>query len=262
MFGKFNVDGGRSYFSANSEQYAIGAKYNTNSGTVYFGALNNSGLVDAVISNSEGTSLMTLQNGGNVGIGTTAPTEKLEVIGNAKVSGAMTVGTTMTIGGSRVIRARQMTSGNPTTKTFEVTNIPADVTEITVVIFALKTNVADLPYIQVGNSTGYLGAGYYFGGTSYNSNGGFSASDHNTAAFLFDASASSTYKYHGKYVLTKLYTGYWNIQGYAQDQLSGRGGGCNYGISTNSLELTKIKIEVAGGTPATVFDGGSIFVWY
>ena len=80
--GKFDVVGGRSYFAPVSEQYGVGVKFVNSGGAVYIGATSGSATPDAAISNSGGATLMTLQNGGNVGIGITVPAEKLDVLGN------------------------------------------------------------------------------------------------------------------------------------------------------------------------------------
>jgi len=79
---KFEIVGGRSSFSAPSDQYAVGARYVSTGGIVYFGATSSTATPDAAISNAAGSTLMTLQNGGNVGIGTTTPVNKLEIVGS------------------------------------------------------------------------------------------------------------------------------------------------------------------------------------
>ena len=77
--GKLSVVGGRSFFNAASEPYGVGARYISTGGTVYFGATNGTATPDAQISSAGGGALMTLQNGGNVGIGTASPSTKLQV---------------------------------------------------------------------------------------------------------------------------------------------------------------------------------------
>lgn len=77
--------GGRSLFRAINEPYAVGSAYSATSGFVYFGAANESATPDARISGAGGGSLMYLQNGGNVGIGTTTPATRLEVAGQITV---------------------------------------------------------------------------------------------------------------------------------------------------------------------------------
>ena len=84
---KFEVVGGRSVFSAASEQYAVGAKHISTGGAVYFGAASGSATPDAVISAAGGSALMTIQNGGNVGIGTTSPSRQLSVSGASAAFG-------------------------------------------------------------------------------------------------------------------------------------------------------------------------------
>ena len=79
---KLDVVGGRSNFSAASEQYGIGVRYVSTGGALYFGAASSSTTPDAVISAAGGETLMTLRNGGNIGIGTPTPVNKLEIVGS------------------------------------------------------------------------------------------------------------------------------------------------------------------------------------
>ena len=77
--GKLDVVGGRSFFAAASEPYGVGARYISTGGAVYFGASNGTATPDAQISSAGGGALMTLQNGGNVGIGGLSPSARLHV---------------------------------------------------------------------------------------------------------------------------------------------------------------------------------------
>ncbi len=83
--GKFDVRGGRSFFTADSEQYAIGCRYSGACDFVYFGATGDPAAPDAAISNAGGNTLMLLKSNGNVGIGTSNPSETLEVAGGLKI---------------------------------------------------------------------------------------------------------------------------------------------------------------------------------
>ena len=90
--GKLDVVGGRSFFSAASEPYGVGVRYVSTGGAVYFGATNGTATPDVQISNAGGLALMTLLNGGNVGINNATPTYKLDVNGTMQVTGAATFG--------------------------------------------------------------------------------------------------------------------------------------------------------------------------
>ena len=90
--GKLDVVGGRSFFSAASEPYGVGVRYVSTGGPVYFGATNGTATPDVQISNAGGSALMTLLNGGNVGINNATPTYKLDVNGTMQVTGAATFG--------------------------------------------------------------------------------------------------------------------------------------------------------------------------
>ncbi len=79
---RLRVTDSRVFINGNGEQYGLGVRYVSTGGAVHFGATSNSATPDAAISNAGGGTLMTLQNGGNVGIGTTSPPEKLSVFGD------------------------------------------------------------------------------------------------------------------------------------------------------------------------------------
>jgi hypothetical protein len=88
-----SISGGRSLVRAVNEPYGLGSAYGTGGGYVYFGATSTSATPDAQISNAGGGMLMTLQNGGNVGIGTASPAVKLDVAGSARASTGILFGT-------------------------------------------------------------------------------------------------------------------------------------------------------------------------
>jgi hypothetical protein len=69
---KFEVDVGRSTFSASSEPYSIGVRYNNTGGRFYVGAASASATPDMVFSAATGDERMRITNAGNVGIGTTS----------------------------------------------------------------------------------------------------------------------------------------------------------------------------------------------
>lgn len=70
---KFEVDVGRSTFSAASEPYSVGVRYNNTGGRFYIGAATASATPDMVFSAATGDERMRITNSGNVGIGTSSP---------------------------------------------------------------------------------------------------------------------------------------------------------------------------------------------
>lgn len=87
------VEGGRTLLRAASEPFSVGASYGSGGGYVYFGATHASLTPNAQISNSGGVALMTLLNGGNVGIGAASPATKLDVSGAIRASSGILFGT-------------------------------------------------------------------------------------------------------------------------------------------------------------------------
>jgi hypothetical protein len=77
---KLHVVGGRTDLSANSEPYALGVRYSSGAGLYYIGATN-SATPDLVFSQVGGSERVRFTNDGNVGIGTSSPTFKLDLVG-------------------------------------------------------------------------------------------------------------------------------------------------------------------------------------
>jgi hypothetical protein len=88
-----NISGGRALCRSNDSQYGVGSAHGTGGGYVYFGAASAVASPDAAISNAGGVTLMTLQNGGNVGIGVASPAVKLDVSGAIRASTGVLFGT-------------------------------------------------------------------------------------------------------------------------------------------------------------------------
>lgn len=78
------TNGGRTLLRASNETFSLGLQYNSATGAYYIGATN-SGTPDLVFSQVGGSEKMRLTDGGNLGIGTPTPVERLEVNGAVKV---------------------------------------------------------------------------------------------------------------------------------------------------------------------------------
>ena len=92
--GKLHVSGGRSFFAASSEPFAVGARYSAAGGTVYFGATDATVTPGVQISAATGSPLLNIDSSGNVGIGTSSPSAKLTVRNSTDQNFSITAGTT------------------------------------------------------------------------------------------------------------------------------------------------------------------------
>jgi len=84
--GGINATGARSFFTAGSENFAVGVKYVSGGGALYFGADSSSATPNGGIYNSGGAQIIGFNNdrsvvvpAGNVGIGTSSPAAPLHV---------------------------------------------------------------------------------------------------------------------------------------------------------------------------------------
>jgi hypothetical protein len=100
---KLSVSGGRSYFGANSEAYAIGVGYNgtrTAANQTYFIGATDAAAPDLQFSNSDGGEKVRITHSGNVGIGTSSPAYKLSVSGNIGLTDGVSTATHALVGGN------------------------------------------------------------------------------------------------------------------------------------------------------------------
>jgi len=87
------VNGGRSLFAANDEQFSLGVRYSATGGAIYFGAASASATPDFVMRGSDGNPLLYVDSSGSVGLGTTQPSTeaakaRLVVVGENQGSSA------------------------------------------------------------------------------------------------------------------------------------------------------------------------------
>ena len=88
----------------------------TNDGTGPAAIINQKGSQDIFDVQDDGTSVFYIEDGGDIGIGTTSPSEALDVVGNISASGDLTIGQNSTIWAKNTVgsnvRLLDLDSGN------------------------------------------------------------------------------------------------------------------------------------------------------
>ena len=170
--GKFEINGGRSWFTANNEPFSLAMRYGPGTGTMYIGATN-SVTSSIQFSNGGGGNLVNIDWNGNVGIGTGGdPTNaKLEVVHSSGTLPAGYFRNTSGSGNSPALIARGGANNTGAAHTFEVQDYNGNVD------FAISgTGVVTMPNqpaFTQSSLSGFNSAGVLKGtGTQYNFNRG------------------------------------------------------------------------------------------
>ncbi|CAB4170818.1 hypothetical protein UFOVP908_151 [uncultured Caudovirales phage] len=242
---------------------------------------------------SGGTTAMTVSTSGNVGIGTSSPTQKLDISGSVNVTGNLVISGATTIGGTSVVAVTPGTSANVmtsngtawissalsggitvgtavspaagnTTTAIDFTGIPATAKRVLINFNNISANAAQVYlYVQIGAgsfvTSGYKSATNDGSGYAYNSDQLISGAGFMLTTFTF-GSTSNTY---GTVILNSFGSNTWietHTFGSVPAATSSFSGG---GALTLSGTLDRVRIAALDNAGAvSALRGGSINIMY
>jgi hypothetical protein len=196
--------------------------------------------------NTSNTERMRITSAGNVGIGTTSPSQKLDVIGTIKAD-------TLIVGGQTLLMPANSALVTLSGSSVDFTGIPATARRITLMIRGLSTNGTTVPLIQLGDSGGIEATGYE--GASITGGAGAATGANWSTGVPFAAGNAAALVYAGNVTFTLMdsATNLWAISG-----ILGRTESANLhalgGVKALSETLTQVRITT---NSANVFDAGT-----
>jgi hypothetical protein len=262
---KLHVSGGRTDLVAASETYALGVRYGVGTGIYYIGA-SNSATPDLVFSQTGGSERMRLTNAGDLGVGTSSPSYKLDVSTSVNnIAGARIQNTSSASGAysslwldndsagikSALIKNSSTNTGNLGTNSFYLyysDTGSSGIFNASASPITFSTNGSERARID---SSGNVGIGTSSGSARLNVNGGTSTSqirwEVNNAAFTQEVStnaAANAYVYKSNDASYHV----WKLSSTEAMRLDSSG---NVGIGTSSPAT---KLHVAGASAIARID--------
>jgi hypothetical protein len=190
---------------------------------------------DTVAIGEGGNEVLKVNSSGNVGINSTSPQTKLDVVGG--------------INGTLVLEAAKTATGT----SVDFTEIPSWVKRITVMFQGVSTNGTSNYLVQIGTSPGVVSSGYVSGAFTGNTNNTSS-----TAGFLISALKQAAPNHSGIATICSFGGNVWvssSVLGWSTG-----GGDIGGGNVTLSGALDRLRITTVNGTDT--FDAGTINIMY